>query len=45
MNTQSFELVDIVKAEPRGDQRLYVAFSDGTEGEFDLGGLLRRSAA
>jgi hypothetical protein len=36
MNTQSFELVDIVKAEPRGGHRLYVAFSDGTEGEFDL---------
>jgi hypothetical protein len=42
MNTQSFELVDIVKAESRGGHRLYVAFSDGTEGEFDLGDFVAK---
>jgi len=42
MNTQEqmFELVDVVRVEPRGDYRLALVFSDGTEGEQDFSGLI-----
>lgn len=42
MNThdQMFEMIDVVKVEARGGHRLALAFSDGTEGEVDLAGLL-----
>jgi len=37
---QTFELVDVVRAEPRGGHRVWVAFSDGTEGERDFADLI-----
>lgn len=42
MNTHEpmFELVDVVKVEPLGGYRLHVVFTDGTEGELDLAGLV-----
>jgi hypothetical protein len=42
MNThdQMFEMIDVVKVEPRGGYRLALAFSDDTEGEVDLADLI-----
>lgn len=37
---QMFELIDVVRVEPRGDYRLALAFSDGTEGERDFAELI-----
>ena len=37
---QKFELVDVVRVEPRGRYRLALAFSDGTEGEHDFADLV-----
>jgi hypothetical protein len=38
MNSQErmFELVDVVRVEPRGGYRLAIAFSNGSEGERDF---------
>ena len=42
MNSQErmFELIDVVRVEPRGGYRLAVAFSDGSEGERDFADLI-----
>ena len=32
-----FEVVDVIDVEPRGGHRLFVRFSNGTEGEHNLG--------
>jgi hypothetical protein len=42
MNAQEpmFELIDVVRVEPRGGYRLAVAFSDGSEGERDFSDLI-----
>jgi hypothetical protein len=42
MNTQEpmFELIDVVRVDSRGDYRLALAFSDGTEGEHDFAALV-----
>jgi hypothetical protein len=42
MNSQErmFELIDVVRVEPRGGYRLAVAFSDGSEGERDFADLM-----
>jgi hypothetical protein len=42
MNTpeQMFEFVDVVRVEPRGAYCLWVAFSDGTEGERDFSDMI-----
>lgn len=42
MNAQEpmFELIDVVRVEPRGGYRLAVAFSDGIEGERDFSDLI-----
>jgi hypothetical protein len=42
MNAQEpmFELIDVVRVEPRGGYRLALAFSDGSEGERDLADLI-----
>jgi hypothetical protein len=42
MNLQErmFELIDVVRVEPRGGYRLAVAFSDGSEGERDFADLI-----
>jgi hypothetical protein len=42
MNSQKrmFELIDVVRVEPRGGYRLAVAFSDGSEGERDFADLI-----
>ena len=42
MNMQEpmFELIDVVRVEPRGGYRLALAFSDGTEGERDFSELV-----
>jgi hypothetical protein len=37
---QMFELIDVVRVEPRGGYRLALAFSDGTEGERDLADMI-----
>ena len=37
---QMFELVDVVRVEPRGGYRVWVAFSDGTEGERDFADMI-----
>jgi hypothetical protein len=37
---QRFELVDVVRVEPRGGYRLALGFSDGTEGEHDFSDLI-----
>ena len=37
---QMFELVDVIRVEPRGGYRLGVVFSDGTEGERDFSDLI-----
>ena len=37
---QKFELVDVVRVEPRGRYRLALAFSDGTEGERDFADMV-----
>jgi Protein of unknown function (DUF2442) len=37
---QMFELVDVVRVEPRGGYWLALAFSDGTEGERDFAGMV-----
>lgn len=37
---QMFELVDVVRVEPRGGHCLAIAFSDGTEGEHDFSTLV-----
>ena len=37
---QMFELVDVIRVEPRGDHRLALAFSDGTEGERDFADMI-----
>jgi Protein of unknown function (DUF2442) len=42
MNLQErmFELIDVVRVEPRGGYRLDLAFSDGSEGERDFADLI-----
>jgi hypothetical protein len=42
MNSQKpmFELIDVVRVEPRGGYRLAIAFSDGSEGERDFADLI-----
>jgi hypothetical protein len=42
MNSQErmFELIDVVRVEPRGGYRLALAFSDGSEGERDFADLI-----
>jgi hypothetical protein len=42
MNAQEpmFELIDVVRVEPRGGYRLAVVFSDGSEGERDFSDLI-----
>ena len=42
MNSQErmFELIDVVRVEPRGGYRLALAFSDGSEGERDFADLM-----
>jgi len=42
MNTQEqmIELIDVVRVEPHGGYRLALAFSDDTEGEHDLAGMI-----
>jgi hypothetical protein len=35
-----FELIDVVRVEPRGGYRLALAFSDGSEGERDFADLV-----
>jgi len=42
MNTpeQMFELIDVVRVEPRGGYGLALAFSDGTEGERDFADMI-----
>ena len=42
MNTQApmFELIDVLRVEPRDGYRLAFAFSDGTEGERDFADLI-----
>jgi hypothetical protein len=37
---QMFELIDVLRVEPRGGYRLALAFSDGTEGEHDFSGII-----
>ena len=37
---QMFELVDVVRVEPRAGYRLALAFSDGTEGERDFADMI-----
>jgi hypothetical protein len=32
-----YEIVDVIDVEPRGGHRLFVRFSNGTEGEHDFG--------
>ena len=36
------QLMKITKAEPRGDYRLYLLFSDGSEGEHDFADLIAK---
>jgi hypothetical protein len=36
----TFTIVKVVEIEPRGDYRLHIAFSDGSSGEHDFGGLV-----
>ena len=45
MNAQEpmFELIDVVRVEPRGGYRLALAFSDGSEGERDFADLIAES--
>ena len=42
MNSQErmFELIDVVRVEPRGGYRLALVFSDGSEGERDFADLI-----
>jgi hypothetical protein len=42
MNSQEpvFELIDVVRVEPRGGYRLAFTFSDGSEGERDFADLI-----
>ena len=42
MNSQEpvFELIDVLRVEPRGGYRLAFTFSDGSEGERDFAGLI-----
>ena len=42
MNSQErmFELIDVVRVEPRGGYRLALVFSDGSEGERDFADLM-----
>ena len=42
MNSQErmFELIDVVRVEPRGGYRLALAFSDDSEGERDFADLI-----
>lgn len=42
MNAQEpmFELIDVVRVEPRGRYRLAFAFSDGSEGDRDFADLI-----
>ena len=42
MNSQErmFELIDMVRVEPRGGYQLALAFSDGSEGERDFADLI-----
>lgn len=37
---QMFELVDVTRVESRGGYRVWVAFSDGTEGERDFADMI-----
>ena len=39
-NATAFELIDVVAVHPREGHRLLVRFSDGSEGERDLSGLV-----
>jgi len=44
MNAEyNFEQVDVVHAEPRGGYRLFVRFSDGSEGERDFADMVAES--
>jgi hypothetical protein len=45
MNAQEpmFELIDVIRVEPRGGYRLAFAFSDGSQGERDFANLIAES--
>ena len=40
MSKFPYEMVDVIDVEPRGAHKLFVRFSNGTEGEHDFGPMI-----